>query len=77
MLVQPAYTSTTCSDRFGSAKRLELCERTFRCPDCGYTACRDRNAARVILVVAERGHSSVENVRQAGHLPRVSGSVAV
>ncbi|WP_433665278.1 zinc ribbon domain-containing protein [Nocardia sp. CA-128927] len=67
----------TCSDCFARAKRLELRERTFQCPDCGYTAGRDRNAARVILAVAERGHNSVEDVRQAGHLPRVGGSVAV
>ncbi|WP_328405163.1 RNA-guided endonuclease InsQ/TnpB family protein [Nocardia sp. NBC_00403] len=77
VLVQPAYTTMTCSDCFARTKRLELCERTFRCPDCGYTAGRDRNAARVILVVAERGHVSVEDVRQAGHLLRVGGSVAV
>ncbi|MFD0363360.1 RNA-guided endonuclease InsQ/TnpB family protein [Nocardia sp. GCM10030253] len=77
VLVQPAYTTMTCSDCFARTKRLELCERTFRCPDCGYTAGRDRNAARVILAVAERGHNSVDDVRQAGHLPRVGGSVAV
>ncbi|WP_433523438.1 RNA-guided endonuclease InsQ/TnpB family protein [Nocardia pseudovaccinii] len=77
VLVQPAYTSMTCSHCFARAKRLELRERIFRCPDCGFTAGRDRNAARVILVVAERGHNSVEDVRQAGHLPQVGGSVAV
>ncbi|WP_328407975.1 RNA-guided endonuclease InsQ/TnpB family protein [Nocardia sp. NBC_00403] len=77
VLVQPAYTTMTCSACFARAKRLELCERTFRCLDCGYTAGRDRNAARVVLVVAERGHISVEDVRQAGHLLRVGGSVAV
>ncbi|MFB8276242.1 RNA-guided endonuclease InsQ/TnpB family protein [Nocardia colli] len=77
VLVQPAFTSMTCSDCFARAKRLELCERTFRCADCGFVASRDRNAARVVLVVAERGHSSVEDVRQAGHLLRVGGSVAV
>ncbi|MFQ6391958.1 RNA-guided endonuclease InsQ/TnpB family protein [Nocardia sp. KC 131] len=77
VLVQPAFTSMTCSDCFARAKRPELCERTFRCPECGYTACRDRNAARVVLVVAERGHVSVEDVRQVGHLLRVGGSVAV
>ncbi|MEV6554075.1 transposase [Nocardia sp. NPDC051756] len=77
VLVRPEFTSMTCSDCFARAKRLDLCERVFRCPECGYTADRDRNAARVILVVAERGHSSVEDVRQAGHLPRASGSVAI
>ncbi|MFD0365295.1 RNA-guided endonuclease InsQ/TnpB family protein [Nocardia sp. GCM10030253] len=77
VLVQPAFTTMTCSDCFARAKRLELRERTFRCPDCGYTAGRDRNAAGVILVVAERGHISVDDVRQADHLLRVGGSVAV
>ncbi|WP_328402451.1 RNA-guided endonuclease InsQ/TnpB family protein [Nocardia sp. NBC_00403] len=77
VLVQPAYPTMTCSDCFARTKRLELRERIFRCPDCGYTAGRDRNAARVILVVAERGHISVEDVRQAGHLLQVGGSVAV
>ncbi|WP_433659489.1 RNA-guided endonuclease InsQ/TnpB family protein [Nocardia sp. CA-128927] len=71
VLVQPAYTSMTCSDCLARAKRLELRERTFRCSACGYVAGRDRNAARVILVVAERGHNSVEDVRQVDHLPRV------
>ncbi|MFQ6398599.1 RNA-guided endonuclease InsQ/TnpB family protein [Nocardia sp. KC 131] len=77
VLVQPAFTSMTCSECFARTKRLDLDERTFRCSECGFTACRDRNAARVLLVVAERGHSSVEGVRQAGHLLRVGGSVAV
>jgi putative transposase len=77
VLVQPAFTSMTCSKCFARAKRLELCERTFRCSECGYTAGRDRNAAGMVLVVAERGHVSVEDVRQAGHLLRVGGSVAV
>jgi putative transposase len=77
VLVQPAFTSMTCSKCFARAKRLELCERTFRCSVCGSTAGRDRNAAGVVLVVAERGHVSVEDVRQAGHLLRVGGSVAV
>ncbi|MFI7004301.1 RNA-guided endonuclease InsQ/TnpB family protein [Nocardia sp. NPDC050175] len=77
VLVQPAYTTMTCSHCFARAKRLELRERTFQCLDCGYTASRDRNAARVILVVAERGHNSVEDMRQADHLPRAGTSVAV
>ncbi|MFD6155265.1 RNA-guided endonuclease InsQ/TnpB family protein [Nocardia sp. NPDC060256] len=78
VLVRPAYTSMTCSSCFARAKqRLELGERTFRCHDCGYTDCRDRNAARVILAVAERGHTRVEDVRQSGHLLRAVGSVAV
>ncbi|MET7773850.1 transposase [Nocardia sp. NPDC005366] len=76
VLVRPAYTTMTCSSCFARAKRLELHERTFRC-DCGYTDGRDRNAARVVLAVAERGHTSVDDVRQAGHLLRVDGLVAV
>ncbi|KAA8888615.1 transposase [Nocardia colli] len=78
VLVQPAYTSMTCSSCFARAKqRLELGERTFRCQGCGFSESRDRNAARVILAVAERGHIRVEDVRQSDHLLRVVGSVAV
>ena len=55
-------------------QRLELADRTFRCQSCGFTDGRDRNAARVILAVAERGHTRVEDVRQSDHLPRVAGS---
>ncbi|MBY8859303.1 transposase [Nocardia sp. CA2R105] len=77
VMVRPAYTTMTCSRCFARTKRLELHERDFRCPDCGYADSRDRNAARVILAVAERGHVSVEDVRQSDHLLRVDGSVAV
>jgi putative transposase len=78
VLVQPAYTTMTCSSCFARAKqRLGLAERTFRCPECGHIDSRDRNAARVILAVAERGHISVDDVRQADHLLRAAGSVAV
>jgi len=78
VLVQPAYTSMTCSSCFARAKQqLDLAERFFWCQSCGFTEGRDRNAARVILVVAERGHTRVEDVRQSDHLLRVVGSVAV
>lgn len=64
VLVPPAYTTMTCSSCFARAKqRLGLAERTFRCDSCGHIADRDRNAARVILAVAERGHTSVDDVR--------------
>lgn len=64
VLVQPAYTTMTCSRCFARAKqRLGLGERTFSCWSCGFTAGRDQNAARVILAVAERGHTSVDGVR--------------
>ncbi|WP_067890201.1 RNA-guided endonuclease InsQ/TnpB family protein [Nocardia vaccinii] len=78
VMVRPAYTTMTCSSCFARAKqRLELHERDFRCEDCGFADSRDRNAARVVLAVAERGHVSVEDVRQADHLLRVVGSVAI
>jgi putative transposase len=60
--VQPAYSTMTCSECGKRQARLGLAERTFRCAACGYTADRDRNAARVILAVAERGHASAEAV---------------
>ena len=63
VLVQPAYTTMTCSGCFARAKRLMLDERTFACTACGLIADRDVNAARTILAVAERGHTSVESVR--------------
>ncbi|SEM30422.1 putative transposase [Rhodococcus maanshanensis] len=70
VLVRPAYTTMTCSRCFARAKQpLELAQRTFRCTACGYTEGRDRNAARVILAVAERGHTSADDVRQSDHLP--------
>jgi len=75
VLVQSAYTTMTCSRCFARAKRhLELGQRIFTCSTCGFTAGRDVNAARVILAVAERGHTSVDDVR---HLPPPSGLVAV
>ncbi|WP_101466121.1 RNA-guided endonuclease InsQ/TnpB family protein [Nocardia fluminea] len=73
VMVVPAYTTMTCSSCFARAKqRLELADRTFRCASCGYSAGRDRNAARVILAVAERGHTSVDDV---GHLQPSFGTV--
>lgn len=62
VLVQPAYTTMTCSECGEKQARLGLAERIFRCAGCGYTADRDRNAARVILAVAERGHASADDV---------------
>lgn len=63
VLVRPAYTTMTCSGCFARAKRLRLDERIFSCPSCGFTADRDENAARTILAVAERGHTSVEDAQ--------------
>jgi len=77
VLVRPAYTSMTCSRCFARTKRLELHERVFRCDSCGFSDCRDRNAARVILATAERGCTSVEDVRQTDRPPSGVGSVAV
>lgn len=74
VMVQPAYTTMTCSSCFARNKRLGLDERTFRCADCGYTAGRDRNAARTILAVAELGHTSVESVRHSEPPQEVTGA---
>jgi transposase len=62
VMVRPAHTTTTCSQCFARNKRLKLQVRTFRCAICGYTADRDRNAARTILAVAERGHTCVDDL---------------
>jgi putative transposase len=66
VIVKPAYTTMTCHRCFGRAnQRLGLAERTFSCRSCGYTGGRDENAARTILAVAERGGTSVDDVRHA------------
>jgi putative transposase len=70
VLVPPAYTTMTCAECGTRAKeRLTLDERIFRCTACGNTADRDRNAARVILAMAERGHAGADDVRHAPRLP--------
>lgn len=64
VLVPPAYTTMTCSSCFAIAKqRLGLAERVFRCEHCGYTAGRDRNAARVILATVDPDRAGVDDVR--------------
>lgn len=78
VMVRPAYTTMTCSVCFAIAKqRLGLAERTFLCRECGHTDTRDRNAARTILAVAERGHTSVDDVRHGFDRLRVLDSCAV
>lgn len=72
VLVPPAYTTMTCSECYAIAKqRLELSERTFRCEHCGYTADRDRNAARLILVTVELDRAGADDVRHPIDLPSV------
>ncbi|MFD6894057.1 RNA-guided endonuclease InsQ/TnpB family protein [Rhodococcus sp. NPDC060086] len=78
VLVRPAYTTMTCSGCFARAKQpLGLGERVFRCDTCGFSGCRDRNAARVILAVAERGHTGVDDVGHWDPPPPGGGSGAV
>lgn len=75
VLVQPAYTTQTCSGCGTRTKdRILLDERTFACTTCGLIVDRDVNAARVILAVAERGHTSVESVRHLEPPFEVSGA---
>jgi len=74
VLVPPAYTTMTCSECFAIAKqRLGLAERIFRCEHCGYTAGRDRNAARTILAMAEPGHAGADDVRHLADSLQVVG----
>ncbi|RVW02867.1 RNA-guided endonuclease InsQ/TnpB family protein [Rhodococcus xishaensis] len=71
VIFQPAYTTMTCSSCFARAKQqLERDERIFRCQTCGHTDSRDRNAARVVLAVAERGHTSVDGISHFRPPPR-------
>lgn len=63
VLVNPAYTTMTCSQCGTKAKRrLELSERTFDCQSCEFHTDRDKNAARVVLARAGFNPVTVENV---------------
>ena len=74
VLVPPAHTTMTCSECYARNKlRPGLAERTFRCESCGHTAGRDRNAAKVILAMAERGHAGADDVRHPSRLLPVAG----
>jgi putative transposase len=79
VLVPPAYTTMTCSECFARAKRrLGLAERVFRCEHCGYTADRDRNAARTILATVDPDRAGVDDVRHCLPPPGdASGAVRV
>ena len=78
VLVPPAYTTMTCAMCGTRAKdRLGLGQRVFRCDHCGNADGRDRNAARVILAVAERGHAGADDVRHSIPAPRGGRSGAV
>jgi putative transposase len=78
VLVPPAYTTMTCSQCDTRAKqRLGLGLRIFECGACGYTADRDRNAARTILATAERDRAGADDVRHAIASFRDGGSGAV
>lgn len=78
VLVPPAYTTMTCAKCATRTKdRLGLGQRVFHCDHCGNTDGRDRNAARVILAVAERGHAGADDVRHSVPSSRVGRSSAV
>ena len=75
VMVQPAYTTMTCSGCGTRAKdRLLLDDRVFVCTACGTIEDRDRNAAKTILAVGERAHTSVESVRHSEPPFEVSGA---
>jgi putative transposase len=66
VIVPPAYTTMTCSScRSRNKTRIPLSERIFTCETCNYTAGRDRNAAKTILVQAENNLTNVETIRHA------------
>ena len=75
VMVQPAYTTMTCHACGTRAKeRMLLDDRVFVCTACGTIEDRDRNAAKTILAVAERGHTAVESVRHSEPPSEVSGA---
>ena len=72
--VNPAHTSQVCS-ACGAVVEKDLSVRVHVCPECGYTADRDVNAARNILFLAvnpARTGPPERNV--AGHGERALGS---
>lgn len=76
VLMPPAYTTMTCAGCGTRAKaRIGLGVRTFSCTACGTTACRDRNAARTILVQAERYLAGADDVRHSTDLLSAVGGV--
>ena len=61
LLVNPAYTSQTCSN-CGAVAKKSLSQRTHYCPQCLYIDCRDVNAAKNILRLGQptvEQHNSV------------------
>ncbi|RAO61623.1 RNA-guided endonuclease InsQ/TnpB family protein [Micromonospora saelicesensis] len=78
VLVPPAYTTMTCSSCATRAKqRIGLNVRVFECAACGFTACRDLNAARTILATVERDRAGADDVRHLITSLRGAGSNAV
>ncbi|MCZ8118639.1 MAG: transposase, partial [Microcystis sp. LE18-22.4A] len=66
--VSPHNTSQNCSS-CGQKVQKSLSTRTHVCPHCGYTDCRDRNAALNIL---QKGLSSVgrtQTLNASGEIP--------
>ncbi len=57
-LVNPAYTTQTCS-QCGHRDRKELWERKHCCVECGYVTNRDHNAAQNILALGIDGLGAI------------------
>lgn len=72
--MNPAYTSQVCS-ACGVVIKKDLSVRVHVCPDCGYTADRDVNAARNILMLAVNSARTGPPERNvAGYGERALGS---
>ena len=85
VMVNPAYTSQTCSD-CGEIVQKSLKERIHRCVSCGLELDRDVNAARNILQIAVKGAGSAprgvtqanrSNVLREAHKPMAVATVPV
>ena len=71
ILVDPAYTSQTCSARGHCEKANRHSQSSFRCRRCGFALNADHNAARTI---AYRAAANRPMVSEASHLPPLGGS---
>jgi len=74
LLVDPAYTSQTCSACGHCEKANRHSQSSFRCRRCGFALSADHNAARNI---AFRAAANRPMVSETPHLPTSGGSQAV
>ncbi|HVA88952.1 MAG TPA: transposase [Chloroflexota bacterium] len=74
ILVDPAYTSQTCSACGHCERANRHSQSSFRCRRCGFALHADHNAA---INIAYRAAANRPMVSEASHLPALGGSQSV